>query len=332
MSNKKNGFLDYRRMKQSQFDPGQVMRGSFSESASALRTLRTNAILKDDYTHFVQELNADNKPTKVTYYQAVRPRRDKITFRGDVPGSPSTTLAGKYFTIQEPITRKTWVFYYVVSGTGVAPGIGDVEIPISIQSGDFASVVAFATKNELKQLNEFQIVTDDILVANIEFEYAEFGGENQTVDVANSGFFYTNVIEGDSIVVGEVELSYQGTSPIYNGNLLTGLNYNPYTASFDVELGEIQLESTPNKFNVLEVPYATAGVEQQIVLPEGTKRFKIQVREPNTKMMISDVTNGDQWTVRYGCHHESPVMNSEGVTLNVTLDKSNRIIELLTWR
>lgn len=332
--NKKDGFLDYRRMKQTQFDPGQVMRGSFSESASGLRTFGTNAILRDHYTHFVQELDINNRPTTVTYYQAVRPRRDKITFRGDVGGD----LAGKYFTIQEPITRKTWVFYYVVSGNGVAPGIGDVEIAIPIVTGDFAAVVAYATKGAIKQLNEFYVVTDDILIANIEFEYAEFGGENQTVDVATSGFFYTNVIQGSSIEVGKIELKYDASgNPIYNGNLLRGLIYNPYTASFDAERSEVEVNierltgSTPTIYNI---PMPIAGQEYSQVLPIDANRFQMNIRDHKSKYRFSWTSGGPVITKSPGTIYNEEMLEliSGQNTIYFSADKDNLIMEIIVWK
>ena len=105
-------------MQQTQFDRGQVLKGSFSELNSALRTLGTNAILKDAYTHFTQTVDGEGRPLHVTYYQAGDPAQDELIFVADV----SQSLAGTYFILEEFLTKKTHAFYYVVDGNGTAPG------------------------------------------------------------------------------------------------------------------------------------------------------------------------------------------------------------------
>lgn len=235
MSNKKNNKLDFRNVKQTQFDPGQTNKMAFSELQSAFRQYNTNAILKDAYTHFVQTLDGQNRPTKVEYYQATAPAKDRINVRADNGGD----LAGTYIILQEFISKKTFVFWFKVSGVGSAPGIGDIEIEVSLNNNDPASLVAYALKAAIEFTSEFIVVNSEILSSRIDLEYYEFG-EAEAIDVGTTGFLATRLIEGESFLVGEVELSYDvDGSPIYNGNKLKGLLYNPYTASFDSKPGLI---------------------------------------------------------------------------------------------
>ena len=235
MSNKKDNKLDFRNVKNSQFDGSQTQKMAFSELQSAYRQYETNAILKDAYTHFVQELNANSKPTKVQYYQATDPTQDRINVRADNNGD----LSGKYIILQESISKKTYVFWFKVSGVGTAPGIGDAEIEVSLNNNDPASLVAYSLKTAINNTSEFTIINSEILSAKIDVEYFQFG-ETDNIDVGTTGFLATRIKEGSSLLVGQVELSYDvDGSPIYNGNKLKGLIYNPYTASFDVEASEI---------------------------------------------------------------------------------------------
>lgn len=229
-SNKVNNKLDFSNVKQTQLDPGQTLKGSFSELQSALRSYGTNAILKDAYTDIVQTTDVDGRPLNVEYWQATAPSTDKLQFSADVAGSK----AGTYFTLQEYTTKKTHTFYYVVSGSGTAPGVGDIETAINIATNDPASVIAFATKTVLDTIDEFIVTQSSILASFIEIQYMQFGDTN-LIDVGTSGFVATRLISGESFKVGEVELEYSvDGDPIYNGNTLTGLVYNLYTASFDV--------------------------------------------------------------------------------------------------
>lgn len=328
--NKVNNKLDFRNVKQTQFDRGQVLKGSFSELQSALRVYSNNAILKDAYTHFIQEVDGSGRPTKVTYYQATAPATDRINFRADSGGD----LAGTYFTLQEFITKKTYVFYYVVSGSGVAPGIGDVETAIVINNNDPASVVAFASREIINAAECFDVIDDNLLASYVDIEYLQFG-ETEFVNTGTTGFLTSRLVDGESFEVGEVELSYDvDGNPIYNGNPLKGLLYNPYTASFDVERDEVTATvdlDKPSSFTVTEISVALANTEVEIVVPNGTKKFKLQAREPNTKLTVTDVTSGDYFTIRYGSHYEDNDVKTNGVTLYVTTSRNARTLELLTW-
>lgn len=228
--NKKDNKLDFRNVKNTQFDPGQTNKMAFSELQSAFRHYDTNAILKDAYTHFIQELDGSDRPTKVTYYQASAPASDRINVRADSGGD----LAGTYFTLQEFITKKTHVFWFTVSGSGSAPGIGDVEHQIDLTTNDPASVVAFAVKNAIEGTEEFYVLDSNLLSAYVDIQYYQFG-DTQAIDLGTSGFLANRLVQGSSFEVGEMCLTYDAAgNPIYNGNTLKGLRYNSYTASFEV--------------------------------------------------------------------------------------------------
>ena len=117
--NKKNGKLDFRNIKNTQFDSAQTNKMAFSEFNSAFRHLETNAILKDAYTHFSQTLNASGLPTYVEYFQASDNSIFTLTFPADVADS----TVGDYIVIEEYLTKKTIALYAVVSGTGSAQRI-----------------------------------------------------------------------------------------------------------------------------------------------------------------------------------------------------------------
>jgi hypothetical protein len=238
MSDKK---LDFRKMKQTQFDPGQVMKGSFSELQSGLRTFTTTPILKDAYTHFIQELDSSLRPTKVEYYQAIDPARDRLTFRSDNAGD----LAGKYFSLQEPITKKVHVFWYRVSSVGTAPGIGDIEHVIDINENDASSVVSFATRSVIKTISEFNIIGNNLIASYIDIEYYQFG-EAQAIDLGTSGFSTSRTKQGESIFVGAVEISYDSSgNPVYNNNTLKGFTFNQYNATFEVSSSAVSIAEGP---------------------------------------------------------------------------------------
>lgn len=227
--NKKNGKLDFRNVKMTQFDSSQTNRMEFSELQSAKRVLPTNTILKDAYTHFRQELDGDNRPTKVDYYQALDSTIDKLTFRADSGGD----LAGTYYVLTNNLDGKTYAIYQVVSGSGTAPGVADVEIAATYNNNDSATLVAFANKQALANITDIRITYSGILSDFVEIEYLQFG-ETPVIDLGTTGFTVSRTKEGESYLVTSVELEYDSDGNIiWQEELLKNAVYDPYTASFN---------------------------------------------------------------------------------------------------
>jgi len=227
--NKKNGKLDFRNVKMTQFDSSQTNRMEFSELQSAKRTLPTNTILKDAYTHFRQTLDGDNRPTKVDYYQALDSTIDKLTFRADSGGD----LAGTYYILTNNLDGKTYAIYQVVSGSGSAPGVADVEIAATYNNNDSATLVAFANKQALANITDIRITYSGILSDFVEIEYLQFG-DTPVIDLGTTGFTVSRTKEGESYLVTSVELEYDSDGNIiWQEELLKNAVYDPYTASFN---------------------------------------------------------------------------------------------------
>ena len=250
-SNKVNNSLDFRNMKQTQFDSGQVLKGSFSELMSALRSYNVNAVIKDAYTHFIQELDSNDRPVLIDYYQATKPAIDSITLTDDVSGNSS----GKYFALFNYISKKNVLFYYTVDSVGTAPGLEEIEIAIDISENDPASVKAFATAEVINQQG-FLAKQVSFISPVITIEYLEFG-ETPVVYVGTTGFTTSRIQNGDSVRVGTVSLSYNGNGdPIYNGQLLKNHVFNVYNASFDTQFKELVRNET---FHLYQEDEITAG-------------------------------------------------------------------------
>ena len=236
MSSKK----DLRNIKQTQFDRGQVLKGSYSELNSGLRTVPTNAILRDVYTHFIQTLHQYNGyPVEVTYYQATEPAKDTITFVEDVAGN----LAGTRIILEEFLTQKTHCFYYVVDSVGSPPSSTqyDTSTPIPISENDTASTIAYATRTVLDTIDDFIVTSNGPLSNSISLEYFQFG-ETSAINVTTTGFSVTRDESGNSVEVGHVEIEYDDNDyPIYGGNSLKGMMFNTFTGSFEPSFFDLEL-------------------------------------------------------------------------------------------
>ena len=257
--NKKNGHLDFSNVKMSQLGSSQSIRASFSELNSALRTVKTNTILKDAYTHFTQELDVNNNPTKVIYYQANKPVIDELVFLAD----NNSNLAGKYVILQQFLTKRELVFYFRVGGVGAVPTVGDEQIAVDIEENDPASVVRLNFANAIRPYDEFQVErVGGYTGTSLEITYLQFG-ETQMLNVTDTGFFVIRRQEGESFEVGEACINYnENQAPIYQGNLLKGMVFNSFTASFEPK--EVNSDEDLNSF--VESPTRGDGFTAREVL------------------------------------------------------------------
>ena len=222
---------DFRNIKQTQLDMGQTLKGSFSEQSSALRTVGVNGILKDTYTHFVQGFNEDGQLINVTYYQSTDPAIDVITFTSAASVKDGSL---RYINLEEFLTKTTHCFYIKIDGVGTAPGVCDIETPVNILESDSAAVICLAFQQAMEGIDGFAVTRKGVLATTLEVEYLQFG-ETDAVVTVGSGLSVARQKEGDSVIVGEVDLSYDDDgSVVYNGSTLKGLVYNPFSASFDV--------------------------------------------------------------------------------------------------
>jgi len=333
--NKVDNKLDFRNMKKSQFGGTQIERAEFSELQSAKRTFTTTPILKDGYTHFIQTTNVDTLPTFVEYWQATSSAKDKLTMSADSGGSKT----GTYFTLQEYLTKKTHTFWYRVSGSGTAPGVGDIETAIDIATNDSAALIAYATNIEVNTTDEFTSSHPSVLSSFIEIEYFQFG-DTDAIDVGTSGFISSRLIEGLAFKVGEVCIEYTVEGyPIYGGNTLKGLLYNPYTASFDVERDRltVDVDMTPlvaKEPTIYNVAMAVAGTEYNLTLPLDTKQVQAQIQDHKGKYTISWATGGPVWTKKPGNSYEVSGLELE-ITNNTIYfigTKDNIIMEIIAWK
>ena len=330
--NKVNNKLDFRNVKHTQLGGSQTDRAEYSEIQSAKRVYGTNSILKDAYTDIIMETNIDGKPTNVEYWQATFPATDKLQMSADVLGNK----AGTYFTLQEYSTKKTHVFYYVVSGSGVAPGIGDIETPINIVTDDSAALIAFATNLVINTVEEFTSNKPTILTSYLEVSYDQFG-DTAAIDTGTSGFMTSRLVEGESYKVGEVCISYDiDGHPVYGGNTLKGFQFNPYTASFDVGSGDVtvNLDAIISKDPVIyNVAMAVSGTEYSLTIPLGVKQIRLNVRDHRGKYTVGWTSGGTVLTKSPGSIYQREgleIITGKDI-IYFTGSKTNIIMEIETW-
>lgn len=324
--NKVKGQLDFSNIKMSQFGMGNVIRASFSELQSALRITNTNALLKDAYTHFIQELDVNNNPTKIEYYQASQAVIDEIFFIDDVAGS----LQGKYIVVQEFISKREIALYVTVDGVGTAPTAGDLQVAVNISENDPASIVRLAFITALGAYESFQVErVGKYTESSIKVTYLQFG-ETEAIDLTDTGFTVNRIQSGDSFKVGEVIIEYdEYQNPIWDGNLLKGMVYNAFTGEFEsAGAGAGDLKSTtPNIQNIdLTVP----GTIYPVTIEEGALKMLFQSRNDATLEFSFEPSFSSYITLPRGTTYSEDDLNLTGKTMYIRTKKTT-VLELLQW-
>lgn len=269
---------DHRNIKLTQYDRGQVIKASFSELTSALKTTPVNGILKDAYTHIIPTYDDDGRLINVKYYQATLPCINDLTVVGDSSGS----LSGQYIKVYEPVTQKELIFYFVVSGRGAAPRVSNYEYPVEILENDVAAVVAIALKSAMEAVEGFAVVRNSALSPTLTITFLYFG-ECDTIELGATGFTLTHVQNGSSTLVGEVDLQYNADGNIvYNGIELPNLDFNPTTASFEVGTMKVVPPTEAEGGTVVKIS-SNEEFEEMLCL---LKDILIEMRIQNTYNMI----------------------------------------------
>lgn len=324
MSHKK----DFRNLAKNQLDKGQIEKFEFSTIQSAKKVFNTSPVLKDVFTHFYQEVDSEGRPVKVVYYQGTTPAIDRLNFTGTLSG-------GEYYVITSPITGKTYSLYQVVSGTGSAPSVSDVELPVITNLGDSVQTVSYANYQVLKTIEEIEVLNEGFVTSFRDIRYKEYASGTPISLFGGGNFSLNRIQNSDSEIVGSILLDYDSDgNPIYNGNTLKGLLYNPYTASFDVERSDIDVNVTldnPKSFSVETINIPLANTEYLVNIPDGTRRFKLKDRDGDTKLKVSNQSGGDHFTLHYGNSYEESGLTTDSVTLYIQSSKSSRTLELITW-
>jgi len=193
----------------------------------------------------------------------------------------------------------------------------------------------------LKTVPEFNIIGNNLVASYIDIEYYQFG-EAEAIDLGNSGFLTSRLREGESIYVGGVELAYNiDGHPVYNGNTLKSMLFNPFTAEFDVERDELtvttQVDLSPlisKDPEIFNVTMPLADTEYSQVLPVDTKRFQIGVRDCLSKFTVGYVSNGPVFTVERGVVYEEQGIKLEATnnTIYFTGRRDNLVMEIIIWK
>ncbi len=213
---------------QSQLGGQGVLRDAHSYPGHYIRTRESLTVVKDFYDSFDVEYDGNNNPTEVCYYASSLPHLTTIEFVADV----SSSLNDKYFFIYTAQSNTKFHIWYNVDGAGTDPSPADsIGIEVPIAENDSATVVAMATRLILNLSAYRKYFKTGLTGSILNITNLNNGPINDTEDV-DSGFTFDNT-SGARDLVAKINLSYNGSNPIYNGQELINYRYNVYKSTFE---------------------------------------------------------------------------------------------------
>lgn len=233
--------------RQSQLDPGGVLKSAHSDESRALRIVDVSSLAKDNYSHFSVTYDESNNPSKIDYKLGTEEEITNITFVDDVAGS----LNGTYFLLNSGRDNKEYYVWYNVDSTGTDPNLtGKTGIEVPISANDQDTVVGLATKLMVGQVNhglDFTVRAISNLKDTYQIINKQKGTTTPVTDAGSTGFTFVRVQEGQEKVLESVTIAYDSNgNPIWEGQTLVDYKYDVFSGKFKSNAIEKTLDSINN--------------------------------------------------------------------------------------
>jgi hypothetical protein len=193
----------------------------------SLRVSDANSVVDSHFSHFRADYDVSNNPTRVKYYHGTDARRTSFTL------GMASTLGGKYFKMYTAPDNQLVTIWFNVDGLNSQPSVPNtfkyIEIPLDVNDDPY--MVGTALKLTIDGLfsNYFYTLLDDGVQIEI---IASQMGECFPSDPATSGFTFIQVA-GTQKLIQDIEIAYDGINPIFNGQVLSGYQFNIYSGKFE---------------------------------------------------------------------------------------------------
>ena len=193
----------------------------------SLRVSDANSVVDSHFSHFRADYDVSNNPTRIKYYHGTDARRTSFTL------GMASTLGGKYFKMYTAPDNQLVTIWFNVDGLNSQPSVPNtfkyIEIPLDVNDDPY--MVGTALKLTIDGLfsNYFYTLLDDGVQIEI---IASQMGECSPSDPATSGFTFIQVA-GTQKLIQDIEIAYDGINPIFNGQVLSGYQFNIYSGKFE---------------------------------------------------------------------------------------------------
>ena len=315
----------------SQLDFGGVLRDAHSYPGHYLRVRDALTLVKDHYDYLTVTYNG-NLPTQVKYYVGTSYHESTIQIVSDSGGSLNNT----YFFIYEGRSGRKFHVWYNVNGAGVDPAPSNsTGIEVAIDTNEAAGVISYATELVLNSSSWREYFNARRSGSILKIIANKIGVTDDSIDF-NTGFTILNA-QGASYLSQVVDIEYDGTDPLFDGQTLKGYYYNIYSGGFEKNI-EVQPSTADNETipTIANVAVLLANTEYSYTFPTGTKSFMLRDRDSDSKLRIA-LTLGDTATNYFtnypgNIYVKDNTNTTSGFTVYFRSNKANRVMEILSWK
>ena len=266
-----------------QYDGMEIWKDVADFDGQNIRVTDSRSVADRYYSHFRASYNSLGKPTSVTYYNGTAPHKTLIGCLSDVSGS----LNNKYLTIHDNPSNQKYHIWFNVNGAGTDPAPADsLPIEIPLLTNDTSSIVAVAITLVINSLFS-RSFTAQRQVDGVDIASVKYGFVDDSIDF-NTGFTIANT-RGSQEVTNQIDITYDGSDPIFEGQLLKGYSYDIYSGKFlkDDAPKEESLLVDEASATVLYVGVATLGTSTS---DELWKIFKVETTGSVTSILYANAS------------------------------------------
>lgn len=272
---------------ESYLDQGGVIKNVHDRYGQSLRTTDALSVIKSKYTHFRATYNVDSNPEQVLYYRGTQAHKTSIACVPDIAGSLNNT----YLNIHSSPDDNLYHIWFNVDGTGVDPAPANstgIEIPVN--ANDTAIIVATAITLTVNALFKEVFYATRINGA-VEIATTGYGIVTNSIDF-NTGFAVVNS-PGEQELITEITITYDGSDPYFNGQLLKDYRFNIFEGKFEhkeeISLGTLNVNASTDAFGPNPDSNLSVGSEDGTTL--GTRHVVRVDSELDLRVGISDGAN-----------------------------------------
>jgi hypothetical protein len=203
--------MDGMRKNLSQFDGMETLRSVHEDKNQTLRVTNGLSSIPPWYSRAELAYNGAGSVTHVDFYGGILHEIREVLCTADLLGS----LSGTYFKVYSEYDESTYYVWYNVDNLSVDPSpVSAIGIEVPIQSNDAADVVAFATEQALRPIEDFKVTRTK---NRVRIENTRKGTSSSIADFG-TGFTLTTVQEGSEQLIKSVDIPYDGkTKYLFNG-------------------------------------------------------------------------------------------------------------------
>ena len=211
------------------YDTGQIFKEVHDLHGKTLRVSDSRSVVGQFYTHFRVIYTADNLPSEVSYFRGTQAHRTSIGCISDI----NRSLQNKHIKIFSAPDNKAFHLWFNVDNLGIAPVITNstaIEIPINSNDDSLVNAMAITLVLNTLHKNNFYVTRTNSV---IEIATTGLGIVTNTSD-SETNFAIVNTV-GKQELISFIQIGYEGTSPVYKGQLLKNYIFNVFSGQFELK-------------------------------------------------------------------------------------------------